>query len=318
MAWRSLASYAHDLGTRADLRRIRNRAAAIGLTREREVAVLATVEAWGEGFVREHPEVANVGALALAFGDALCVHELRAPVPATVANTDLHSLPDAPPELLRAPVIVEVRQPGHELLFGDTASLGSYELEGVRYLVGLLYPDGVRVARWMPQWPGGELEADVQREQAHGLLECEPGEHHAWAIDAARFLVVLGLLLEAADSPTRVVDDAPRHARTRHGKREPARAWTVRRVYLEARAAEGDREAPSGVAGGPRSDSVAAQVQVRGHLKRQPYGPQGTLRRWQYVSAYEARRWVAPSAKVAGRYTSLIRADPTTNTSLTS
>jgi hypothetical protein len=246
------------------------------------------------------PAMVNVAGLAMATLERLTVHEVRLPVPDTVAATDLHSLPDQPPRLLRRPCIVEVRTPGPELLFGDTASLGCYELDGARYLVGLQYPDGALVAQWKPRWSGGELDQGVTREPAEQpLLEgIAVDEHHAWACDAARFLVVLGLLLDAEATPLTTTEDAPATDRRKRRKKKgtaSAKPWAVTRVYLQSRpkgsgGAAGDG---SGVDG-----KTAAQVEVRGHLKRQPHGPGGSLRKWVYVAAYEARRWVAPGGRV--------------------
>jgi hypothetical protein len=43
---------------------------------------------------------------------------------------------------------------------------------------------------------------------------------------------------------------------------------------------------------------MATQTMVRGHLKRQPFGPRSSQRKWVYVSAYEARRWVSPKPQI--------------------
>lgn len=198
--------------------------------------------------------------------------------------------------LLRGTFILEVRDPNSEALFvGDgssswlyTASLGCYPLDGGYWLVGLGYPDGARVAQWRPRWGAALPEGSDDVSFWGGDRE----EHDTWAAEAIRFVVVLGLLLDAAQTPLATTEEGPRLAGQSKGVSYPARPWSVRRIYLEGVAAK--RRS----AGAPEGSSVdgreAAEVRVRGHLKRQPHGPGNSLRRWVYVDGYEARRWVAP------------------------
>lgn len=272
---------------------------------------------WGADLVSLQPALLNIAALANAMKARLLVHELRAPVPTVIAETDLHALPSEAPKLLRSPVLLEVRDPEHEAIcagsgmedWGHTASLAAYELDGAIYLIGLGYPDGARVARWVPRW-GEDLptESDDERvlqDSKTTILGSDREAHDDWAADAIRVLVVLGLLLDAAQTPLTTTDEGPQVAgRTKGGEARPARAWSVRRVYLtqEHRAR---RDGNRGADGARGADGLtAAEVEVRGHLKRQPHGPGGALRRWVYVDGYAARRWIAPrpvKVIVAGR-----------------
>lgn len=234
----------------------------------------------------------NFGALTV-LAQPMRVHELRGRVPARVAGTDLHSLPDEPPRLLRAPWIVEVRDPERgERLFGDTAGLAGYELDGTTYLLGVGYPDGARVALWRPRWPGGDIEAGVVREDSGGLVD-DLEQHVGWGRSAARFAIVLGLMLDAAGTPLRVTDDRPQLPGSRKGKPRPARPWAVRRIYLEEQGNDEEDGPGGGGAGGAASvaDLIESSVMVRGHLKRQRHGAGGALVKWIYVASYEARRW---------------------------
>src|SRR5690606_17665779 len=121
---------------------------------------------------------------------------------------------------------------------------------------------------------------------------------HEWAREAARFALVLGLHLQAEGTPVQTKDEGRgRGARSSHGKASGSRDWVVRRVYLdritrspEAGSAPASRDAAEGLT----EDRIAAVVPVRGHLRRQRYGPKGSLRKWVYVGGYEARRWIAP------------------------
>lgn len=237
----------------------------------------------------------NVCVLALRM-ERLIVHELVGDVPETVASTDLHTLPTEPPRLLQQPCIIQVRDAARwGLLPGSlgehTAALGCYELDGTYYLIGIDWPDGAIVSRWRPQW-GTRGDGDIVEEPAALVSDVEG--HAEWGRTAARFLVVLGLLLDATSTPLRTSEHGPQIARRRRGKSQVATPWATRRVYLEgvARAAS---EADSEESGDAtlRDGMVPEEVEVRGHLKRQPYGEGRKLRRWVYVQGYAARRWTA-------------------------
>lgn len=282
MTWRGIASMVAELRARTAKR--------TGDLRI-DAGMIAAAE-YGIERVMDLPALVNFGALALSM-DRLVVHEVRPPAVRLIDATDLHSLPDEPPRLLRGAWIVEVRTPGPELLFGDTAALAGYELDGSRFLIGLGYPDGCKVVRWAPAWKGGDLDAGVAPERDTSLLSgTDAGEHAEWGREAARFAVVLGLLLDAAGTPIRTSDEGPALAGRKHGKSHPARPWAARRVWIDG--------GPQGAAGGGGGvvgsveGRLAVGSEVRGHLKRQPFGPGGKERRWVYVQSYEARRWVAP------------------------
>lgn len=255
----------------------------------REAGARVALAEFGANTVQELPSLVNFGALTV-LAQPLRVHELRGRVPERVASTDLHSLPDEPPRLLRAPWILEVRDPVRERLFGSTPALAGYELDGTIYLLGVGYPDGAFVARWRPRWPGGDIEAGVVREGSGGLID-DIEVHAEWGRAAARFAIVLGLMLDAEGTPLRTTDDKPQLPGTRKGKTRPARPWAVRRIYLESEG-DGDHEGGAGGGGGnPTDDLIERSVMVRGHLKRQRYGAGHELVKWIYVQSYEARRW---------------------------
>lgn len=189
---------------------------------------------FGAELTATQPACVNVAALCLAM-PRLRVHELRAPVPEVVAETDLHALPGEPPALLlRGPVLLEVDDPEHETLVGAlpfhgggwqrTVCLGAYEFDGTWYLVGLGHPDGVIVSRWRPRWGEADVSAGVVPRAEGDLLVGEVEGYDEWGRDAARALVVLGLLLDAVESPLRVADEGPRLAgRSKSGpSRRPA------------------------------------------------------------------------------------------------
>lgn len=218
----------------------------------------------------------NLAALAILSRCQPPTWWCRPSASACVHATDLHSIPSEPPRLLREPGIVEARRPETgERLWADYVSLGWYAIDGALYILGLRYPDGYALARWVPRWTGEDLEPELPQVDHSPLID-DVDQHHEFARQAARYLIVLGLLAEADPSPLRIELD----------KRERA----TRHVYL-------GESAPT-----PRDPAVADEiegrvaevVQVRGHLKRQRYGAGREQVKWIYVPSYEARRWFAP------------------------
>lgn len=274
-----------------------------GETGFREQAARLAIATWGQGMVLQLPALINWAGLALRMRDRLVVHRLSAGAIRLVHETDLHSLPGEPPRLLRKAWIVESRKLD-EPLFGATVGLAGYELEGAIYLLGLDYPDGAYVSRWRPRWEERELEATVEVDTSPLIADVDT--HFAWSKEAARFAVVLGLLLDAEGTPVVVEDRSAGKPRKVPVVRSGAGGWVTRYVYLgrERRlpAAPGRRPAAAVVGEGKENHTkrgvpehlVAQTVPVSGHLKRQPYGPGMGLRKWIHVAGYEARRWVAP------------------------
>jgi hypothetical protein len=219
----------------------------------------------------------NLSALAILSQARPATWLCRPSASAVVHGTDLHSIPDAPPALLRAPGIVEARRPDQrgEVLWDDYASLGWYEIDGAIYLLGLRYPDGYAIARWTPRWTGGELEPELPDLDRSPLIN-DIDQHQAFARQAARYLIVLGLLAESEPTPLRIEVDRQERA-THH-------------VYLgERTSAPRETETADTIEG-----RVAEAVVVSGHLKRQRYGEARAKVKWIYVAGYAARRWFAP------------------------
>lgn len=276
-AWHSLSETV--AGLLADRPRVLSSSLRVGAA---ELAA-ATV---GESAARANPAWLNVAGLALSM-PRLEVHQLTADAVGQVHATDLRTLPGEPSRLLRRGWLVETKRPerGH-LLFGKTACLGGYPLDDAIFLVGLGYPDGITVARWVPRWRERELE--IPEDWSPEIDD--RAAHREWAIAAARFAVTLGLLLEAHGSPL-VVDERIQPGR-RLSREAVASGWIVRRVHLDRPAGSHGGGEGSGAAG--TDGRLGVEVAVRGHVKRQAYGPGHELRRWIYVASYEARRWLAP------------------------
>src|ERR1700753_1552996 len=281
---RSLSSYVREL-----------RSAAEGLPQSTDPRMTAGALAlrYFSSDTMEVPECVNIAALALAFQERIEVNQITGGAIHLVHGTDLHAVPAEPPRLLRRPWVIEAAKPG-EVLFLDTFALGGYELDGTTYLVGLRLPDGIAIAHWNPAWSGEDLNAGVSPDTSP-LIDDIDG-HHEWTRQAVRFAVTLAVPLEASSSPLARRDMPPgRPQRQGAGASRGRRTEVVRRVYLDQPAPAPSGTPASRTASDSDAPAVLVTVAVSGHLKRQPYGPKGSLRRWIYVTAYEARRWIAPA-----------------------
>ncbi|MCY1023978.1 hypothetical protein [Pyxidicoccus sp. MSG2] len=262
----------------------------------REAAPTVAAACWGPTALTSGPELVNMAALAILGRTRLVAHQVRPAAARQVGETDLHSLPDSPSRLLRGPWMLEVRRPeAGERLWGDTVALAGYEVEpNTTFLLGLGASGWCRVVHWRPRWTGEELEEGT-RQMGSPLVD-DMSTHEAWAREAARFAVVLGLLLDAEGAPLRVEEERQRDTARRVKKGGgAAEGLHVRHVYLDE-----ERVARAPSPAGPGSDvdgtagRLADQVLVRGHLKRQRHGPGNRAVKWLYIAGYSARRWVAP------------------------
>jgi hypothetical protein len=252
---------------------------------------------YGMDTVLEMPALVNIAALAWLTRERRVVHRISSGAAHVVHDTDLRTIPSAPPPLLHRPWILTSRNPERgECLFGDTAELAGYPLDDRIYLIGLQYPDGIKVAGWRPKWSADEIEIGL-----HGTADLidDVDAWQDWARDAARFALMLGILLDAESTPV-VLDSDTERSRAQGGsshshQSKGTSAWSVRRVYVDARIYRPSSQTSSGEAMGKRDDLVPTRSMVSGHLKRQPYGPGRSLRKWVYVHAYEARRWTMPN-----------------------
>jgi len=220
-----------------------------------------------------------------------------------VRATELRSIPGEPPGLLRRPFIIESRRPEKFTLFGRTAALAGYPMDDKLYLVGFDYPDGARVEPVRIDWREQDIEATTIESP---LVQGDIAAHRAWAVQAAEWIVTLGALLEAEGTPLLAEDwlEGPDRQRQHRGQRGTSRgagnSWLIRRVSLtqeavrrvqsRAEAATTELHAATPVR---REGLILRETWVRGHLRRQPYGPGRELRKWVYIEGYEARRWMS-------------------------
>ena len=205
------------------------------------------------------------------------------------------ALPTEAPRLLQKAFIVESDRPERgDILFGNTVCLGGYWLEGVLYLIGFQYPDGVAVAQWRPGWGDGE-QPDLPEVDPSPLIEDVVG-HVEWAREAAFFAIRLGVLLEARSSPLETAQPGKKKkANPRRGAKNTE--WAIRRIRLS----QPERRSVSADPPGEALDTTnrALQpVQVRGHLRRVAIGEGRTEREWRWIETYEGRRWVRPKIRI--------------------
>lgn len=285
MSWQSLSDLVHRMMAHRD-------AAPADLDVRTRAAHLA-VAAFGLEQVLAQPALVNIAALALSM-DRLVVHRLTADAAEQVRSTELRAIPGAPPALMRRPWIIESRRPERYALFGNTAALAGYELDGRLYLIGLDYPDGIRVEPVRIHWQ----EQDIEPMSVDSpLIEGDIHEHRLWAEQAAEWVVTLGALLEAEGAPLEAEDwsEVPTRKRSRRQRGQSGDAgWNVRRVSLTRAAAQRVSMRVSAPAETHnREGLMLGETWVRGHLRRQPYGPGRQLRKWVYIEGYEARRWMS-------------------------
>jgi len=258
----------------------------------REASALLAMQTWGPRLVAEQPLLTNMAALALHMSARLEVADMRPGAAHLVHATDLHSLPAEPPRLLRAPaVLLEVRHPDRERLLDPLVSVGAYPHEGGYYVVGIDWPDGAWGGMWRPTWGDGDLASGIRLE-THPMIEAQPGEHHDRIAAAARMLVVLGLLLDAEGAPLRQERETVARPAHSAASRAGVPERTTRHLYLDNRRGTSSSSSSSSGGHADLSDREQGEVPVRGHLKRQPHGPGGSLRKWVWIEGYEARRWV--------------------------
>jgi hypothetical protein len=171
-------------------------------------------------------------------------------------------------------------------VWGDFASLGWFDADGIRMLLGVRYPSGYAAAHWMPQRTGEDLDEQLPARDTSSTFIDDIDEHEAFGRAAARYLIVLGLLAETENSSLRIELDKDKKTRIHHvyvGERKP-----------QAR----DHAAPTASTVDGR---IAEQSRVSGHLKRQRYGAGNAQVKWIYITEYSARRWHGPRWDVSGR-----------------
>ena len=270
---------------------------------------LAFAEIYGdrvEEYALQHPEYLNIMALALSMQDRLIMHRLSKGTVSLVHDTDLHMLPSESPAFLKNPFLISSRKPEQgDVLFGNTIQIGGYWMEDTLYLI-LLHKEGLSVVPWEPKWAEEAIDDFTPKDMT--LVDREVWD--GWkeeARRAVRFITVFSILYEAENTPVRIEELKEKRsqkaaASSRRGdsgsRRSSSAKWSIRRVYIDARLYKPAPESETSSRDLDKSRLEERAVMVSGHLKRQPYGPRLSLRKWIYVQSYEARRWVSPDRPV--------------------
>jgi hypothetical protein len=247
-----------------------------------------SLAAFGDRGDRLAIDATNVAMLALLTRCAPTTWLVRPSASRVVQETDLHSIPLEPPQLMLDHGIVETRRPETgERLWGDIASLGWYSLENTWWLIGLSYPDGYRVVRWSPRWTGEDLADELPPpgfDPGALVARSQRADYEQFAREASRYLITLALLAEVDPSPLRIVLDK---RETRERKRK------VIDVFFDGDNSKRSREPLAEPALDPTHGRIAKDARVRGHMKRQRYGEGRAEVKWIYVQGFQSRRWLS-------------------------
>lgn len=245
---------------------------------------------------------------------SLRVVEIKPAACVAVHSTDLLHLPAHPPRLLTsgvdgysAALVLDVPNPGRgDRLWDDTYGLaawfipegaedkaGAYVIHGLRLVGG---EESLQIGRWSPHWGVDRLLGlGVDRAKIKASSETAEANMQAnmqWSIQAVRFLVMLGLLLDAEKTPLATREEASKPTKGDEGRGCPAAGWRTKYVYLDAAAAKAAASRHPG--SGASMTGLQVDLPVRGHLRRQHYGPGNQQEKWIYVEGYSARKWISP------------------------
>ncbi len=253
-------------------------------------AGLAAVESFGVERTMSDPVLVNVAALALVMGDRPTIHEFAQDAYELIDNTDLWSIPGAPPPLLESAFVLCGKN-GADIFLGTT-ELGFYPFPGGYGLLGS-NPGGMAFSVWRPKWDEHDISVDF------GAILM--GDHKflvEWARQAVRFLMVYAALLEVEKTPllTESLARRTKNSARRREQKSDAKSWITRTISLTTRdvrvAAKEESGSVDYVDG-----KILASVKVSGYIMHQAYGPQWSFRRWIYIKAYETRKWIAPGPR---------------------
>lgn len=241
----------------------------------------------------------HMAVLAYVSRGRVSAHLVRPAAARLVHETDLHSIPDEAPPMLRGAWIAEVRRPETgERLWGDTFALAGYPMEGGRVsLMGLRWSATAdRIAGlWSPGWSGEDVPppGPVLTDPHSDLDDVE-----RWTAEAGRFATVLALLLISEAAPVRVSEESVKEQRQRLPRGVKGDGVSVRHIYLDQRRAAAQAGAET-----PQGDEVDREgldmrtTWVRGHIRRQRYGERWRETKWIYVAGHSSRRWMAPGVR---------------------
>jgi len=243
-------------------------------------------------------EIAN---LAMTLKPAATIYQVRPAATKIVNNTQLNYVPHAPPKPLLHPAIITAgRYEKGERLTGNIVCIGWVWIESSLriYVQGGPSPQepsgNLHIFTWDPNWSGVPLPnaKDIQDDpflselEAKGLTAC---------VDALRFLVVFTILLGAEQTPLRVDVEKSKRAESKGGVAPST--WVTRHIYLSEQPTRRDYVSQEETEQALREGLSLEDVDVRGFIRRQRYGPGNSLVKEVYVKGFLSHRWVSPDKK---------------------
>ena len=261
-----------------------------------KASAMLAVHVYGNEMLRNYHMVWTAG-LALA-QDRLTVHQLDNATVVQVNETEVRSLPPAPPRFMASGFCIETGDLNTPL-FADVVCLGGYRIGDTYSFILYQRNERCSLGYWSPRWGEGEIEEGYVEEDLPFLYVDVNEQFRSLIIQAARFVITLGLLLEAENTPMqqreeREVAGFPRkHPMPKN--RNPY-VWSIRKLNLKPSPVPADPagDAPEEPLSEPPRMGLSKEKRlIRGFLRRQVYGPGRALRKWVYVSAFEGTRWVS-------------------------
>lgn len=146
--------------------------------------------------------------------------------------------------------------------------------------------------------PVGDQDVEGAFYQTLDLFIDDVVGHREDTIKMVIFALTLGALLEAEGTPltTRSVRQEAGATRRKYGKPKKPLVWSVSQVGLKPQPVS-EKEATEPTESSDMSGRHAEKVRVRGFLRRQPFGPARTERKWVYVASFESTRYKGDNPK---------------------
>lgn len=236
--------------------------------------------------------------LAMALKPTASYFEIKKEAAKLINNTQVNYVPHQPPGIMRrAGLVAAARIDKGGTLIDDIISIGWYIYEEqygviVQTRPDRNYPNGnLLFFTFNPRWSGESLPTDNDIENNPLLTDVEAAGLMIGA-KALRFLIVLGILMGAEQTPLRE-EIAPVKRGTPKGNTKPT-AWVTRHVYLSEQRPLKDYISPSEMEQAIREGLTLEQVEVRGHIRRQRHGPGNSLVKEIYVRGFLSHRWISP------------------------
>jgi hypothetical protein len=208
--------------------------------------------------------------------------------------------PPAPPALLADAFLVRTRCSG-DLVPGVRAVWGYGHPDG-SWVVGVIGSAGFFAENVRVRWSAPSFDACFESTRPDA-------SHRDHVLPAFRWVVALGLLLDARGTPIESVDTTKTQAIIRPRQARRLAGMRYRTIRVSKAGAHALRQSPGRDTEQTSVDGlVRRSVQVRSFLRRQACGPGLTERRWVFIREHASSRWV--SGEAAPLLTTVRAVDP--------